>query len=234
MTEVDSEVRLILLGECCLQMGEVCLDIRPPLAFNVILALGLEKSHSLSRSALGSHLFGHLESSKRGPQVRLVLKRLRHCLEQYECASELIRLSDSRLSLSQPISIDAEVVSADLSSLDRLDQIASPILPGHSSRFAERYRQQIKGRIEVALDEIWKSLDSPTEFARFVRACERLRDNFLLSAPIRSYLCSGFQRLHRFEELTREIQAFDCEWLDAFGQCDRPDIAALAERLTNL
>lgn len=214
-----------------LEVSGSFMEVRPPLAFLVLLALAQEPNLSLSRQALGSLIFGHLDPMKRGPQVRLVVKRLRCFLDLHERTRHILSLTDSMLSLSEPMAVDAEEISSDLNSLDRLDQISEPILRGHSSKFAEKYRQKIRGRIEVALHEIWRLLDAKTEVAEFVRICEKLRDNFLLSAPIRVFLCAGYKRLHRFEELTREIQSFDGEWLDAFGVCDRPDIGLLCEKL---
>lgn len=229
--EVNADSLLRVVGASSLHLTGRRVDVRPPLAYQVLLALALEADHSLTRHHLGCRLFSHLDSAKRGPQVRLVLQRLKLSLAQHDLLEEIIEFKEGGLRLRLPIQVDAEILCSTLTTCESLRQLGHQILPGHSSRFAVKYRNTIKGRIEIALSQIWTNLNSQDEISDFISILEALRDQYLISAPIRAHLCGAYKKLHRYDELTREILHFESEWLDVYGHFDKPDIAALASQI---
>lgn len=160
-----------------------------------------------------------------------MLQRLKQSLAQHDLLEEIIEFKEGGLRLRLPILVDAEVLCSNLTSCESLRQLGHQILPGHSSRFAVKYRSTIKGRIEIALSQIWTNLNPQNEISDFISILEALRDQYLISAPIRAHLCAAYKKLHRYDELTREILHFESEWLDIFGHFDKPDIAALASQI---
>ena len=227
--EADAYLRVI--GASSLHVNGISVEVRPPLGHQVLLALALESSNSLSRSEVGNRLFSQLDKSRRGAQTRLVIQRLKQSLVDHGLLESILEVGEGILALKMPLQIDAEHLCSQLTSIEHLKRLSSPILPGHTSRYVEKYRNGVKNRIETALGALFQSLSTTAEIAEFIVAVESLRDNYQLSAPIRAHLCAAYQRLHRYDELTSEILHFESEWLDVFGPCDKPDIAALASQI---
>lgn len=205
--------------------------IKPPLAFQALVAVALSPNQELSRSALAQQLFGHLQPSSRGNQARLALRKLRRQLEAVGLDNILI-WSESTLKIAPKCESDIDAAYHDQSiALGDLPEFARPILEGCNTRFADEVRRRVKNWLESQVPVIFTSLTDASEVRRFSRSLSDIRSNYPHSALITAYLCAALRQMHLAEEYTRAVVSFDSDWLDEFGASDRPDIPAMVEAI---
>ncbi len=207
------------------------LDIRPPLAYQVLVALALTRSRTVSRSEMASTLFPSVDPKERRAQLRIVLSRLRRSLHE-QSVLDFYTEAETDLRLDHGVEIDAyEVLSGEPISFDRLSAYSRPVLLGCQSRFAERCRGQVKNLVEASLPAILASIQSISDLWTISPILGRIRSLYPLSATICGFHVAVLKRLDLFEEATREISEFEVGWLEQYGPQDRPDIDKIVERI---
>lgn len=205
--------------------------IKPPLALQALLAVALNQSHELTRSAIAQKLFSHLPPSSRGNQARLALRKLRRQLETADLDG-IVEWSESNVRILPRTytDIDDALSDSDLT-IEHLSRFASPVLEGCSTKVADETRRLVKNWIEGQLPTVYATFESASQLRDFAQSLAALRPIYPQSALICAYLCAALRQLDFAEEFTREVVAFESDWLDTFGVADRPDIPSMVQAI---
>ena len=227
----EGHARICLLGDPRLVVAEALLEIRPPLAFQVLVALALSRPRTVSRAEVARTLFPGVDPKERRAQLRIVLGHLRRRLEAASVVS-IYGESGSDISLDEAVELDTfELLSGEPISLDRLTAYSKPVLVGCNSRFAEKCRGLVKNAVEASLPAALSTCGTVPELWSVAPILGQLLTLYPLSATICGYRVADLKRLHLFEEAISEISDFETEWLENYGAQDKPDIDQIVDRI---
>ena len=141
---VDSPPQLCLFNNPRIERRDTKIEIRPPLAFQVLVALALGRTRTQSRAEVAKLLFPGVDPKERRSQLRIALCQLRKRLIE-SGISEIYSESGSDLQLGEAVTLDAEeILSGSLLTRERLATYCEPVLVGCQSRFAEKCRRLVK------------------------------------------------------------------------------------------
>lgn len=205
--------------------------VRPPLAFQLLVATAVAPNRTISRPKLAALLFPHLATTQRSGQLRLAIKKLKMVFEESGCES-VLHIGNGEIAVIPACSTDLdEMLSESPLTLESLQTVAGQVLPGSSSKFADGLRQRTKNWIEWNVEDIYSALASVEDLRALQSSLYELRSVYPHSVIIAAYLCAVLRNLNLIEEFSREIEEFESEWIDTFGVADKPDVSALTERV---
>lgn len=227
----EARARICLFDDPKLIVDGSRLEVRPPLAFQVLVALALSKPRTVSRSEMARMLFPGVDPKERRAQLRIVLSHLRRRLEDGALLNVYSEVGTD-LQLDEEVQIDAyELVSGEPISFDRLSAYVKPVLLGCQSRFAEKCRGTVKNAVEASLPSALSCCRASNDLWVIAPILGQLRTLYPLSATICGYRIAVLKRLDLFEEATREISDFETEWLESYGAQDKPNIDEIVDRI---
>ena len=230
---VDTSPQLCLFNTPRIERGDTKIEIRPPLAFQVLVALALGRTRTQSRAEVAKLLFPGVDPKERRSQLRITLCQLRKRLIEFRI-SEIYCESGSDLRLDDAVTLDAEeVLRGSLLTRERLSTYCEPVLVGCQSRFAEKCRGLVKNVIEASLPSILASTSDSNDLWGLRSPLGDLCALYPLSATICASHLLVLRRLHLYEEAPHELVEFDTNWLESYGSQDRPDIDAVARLLVS-
>jgi hypothetical protein len=228
---VGPVAQLCLFNQPRLQIGDSLVEVRPPLAFQVLVALALSKPRTLSRSEMAKSLFPGVDPKERRSQLRIVLSHLRRRFDEIGTPG-VYRETGTDLHLNDAVTLDAhELVDGRALLRERLLEYSQPVLVGCQSRFADKCRSMVKNTVEASLPSILFGCEDDDELWEMTPVLSKLNALYPLSALICASHVGVLKRLHLYEESTQEIAEFETDWLEAYGGQDRPDIDAIVRKL---
>jgi len=228
---VDTTAQLCLFNHPRVLLRDSQVEIRPPLAFQVLVALALSKPRTQSRSEVAKSLFPGVDPKERRSQLRIVLSHLRKKLNDLAITG-VYSESGTDLRLADAVTLDAyELIVGNTIAMPRLSEYAQPVLVGCQSRFADRCRAMAKNAVEASLPSILSLCRTDEELWAITPTLNQLNALYPLSATICASHVAVLKRVHLYEEATQEITEFEMDWLEAYGAQDRPNIDTLVQKL---
>jgi DNA-binding SARP family transcriptional activator len=143
-----SEIRLRILGESVIEVGENIVEPSATHVFALLLYLAIERGRLISRSQLASMLFPDGSAANAGHNLRQLLYRLRRIGVPLETTTAAVRLPFHSV-VQAPESMVAHgrstTVSDEAKGFALLPSYAPPTEP--LSRWLEAYRDQLSGKL---------------------------------------------------------------------------------------
>ncbi|HEX7981837.1 MAG TPA: AAA family ATPase, partial [Gemmatimonadaceae bacterium] len=143
-----SQIRLRILGESVIEVGETAVEPSATHVFALLLYLGIERGKLISRSQLASMLFPEGSAAKAGHNLRQLLYRLRRIGVPLEASAAAVRLPAESV-----VEAPESVFTRGPGEASRSEPTSFALLPGYApqteplSRWLEAYRDEISSKL---------------------------------------------------------------------------------------
>jgi DNA-binding SARP family transcriptional activator len=143
-----SQIRLRILGESVIQVGETIVEPSATHVFALLLYLGIERGKLVSRGQLASMLFPEGRAADAGHSLRQLLYRLRRIGVPLETTAATVRLPAGSV-----VEAPESVLTRALGGASPIEAPGFTLLPGYGppteqlSRWLETYRDAISSKL---------------------------------------------------------------------------------------